>query len=405
MKTVLIICEYNPFHSGHKYQITDIRKTFGEDTKIIALMSGNFTQRGEIAIADKFLRAKCAVLEGVNLVLQLPFPFSSASAEFFAKAGVEIANSLGIVDVLAFGSECGDIKSLTSVARNMLKEEYKTEVQALKKDEKNKTLGYPKICEAAYRRLYGEHLSSIISKPNNILAIEYIKALILTDSSIIPYTTKRSGASFSAKKIEKSAHQSATAIRELLTSDTHSALEYIPLSSKEHFLSAYKSKEIPSNQDRLSAAVLSYFSLNSPLQRYDIHDADGGLYNRLITLSNKATSIAHLTQLASTKKYTDSRIRRAIWFSFFGVTSSDVRATPEYTQVLAMDSCGQAMLKLIKKTSAIAVITKPSATPKSESGKIQKELSDKADFLFEFSKPIAKSGDTPLKTSPFVKKD
>ena len=111
MKTVAIISEYNPFHSGHKYQIERIREEFGSDTAIVAVMSGNFTQRGEIAFFSKGARAKAAVLSGVNLVLELPFPFSSSSAEFFAKSGVRIADSIG-ADYLSFGSESGNLSEL-----------------------------------------------------------------------------------------------------------------------------------------------------------------------------------------------------------------------------------------------------------------------------------------------------
>ena len=113
MKTVAIIAEYNPFHSGHEYHINKIREEFGSDTRILAIMSGNFTQRGEIAYADKYFRAECAVRCGVNLVLELPFPYSLSSAEIFAKSGVKIADALGVTDILSFGSEAGSIETLT----------------------------------------------------------------------------------------------------------------------------------------------------------------------------------------------------------------------------------------------------------------------------------------------------
>ena len=165
-------------------------------------------------------------------------------------------------------------------------------------------------------------------------------------------------------------------------------------------------KAFPCDTDRLSSAVLSYFRLSSPTDACNIHDADGGLYNRLIASSIKATSITNLTELAATKKYTAARIRRAIWYSFFGVTSSDIKAKPKYTQVLAMDSLGQTLLKRIKKTTVFPIITKPSATEKlSEEALRQKELSDKADFIFELSRPIPSCADVQLKAKPFVKKD
>ena len=406
MKTALIISEYNPFHSGHKYQIEDVRKSYGEDTAVIALMSGSFTQRGEIAIADKFTRAECAILGGANLVLLLPFPYSVSSAEFFARAGVEIANNLGIVDILAFGSESGDVATLSEIAKNMLSDDFKVRLEELMKASENKAIGYPKLCEIAYNEIFSSELSSAFFSPNNILAIEYLKALILTNSNIAPYTTKRIGAGYNAEEITNSEHQSASAIRKEFKKDINSALEYIPNSSKKTFLKAYNSMSLPCDEDRLSSAVLSFFRLSSPTDSCNIHDADGGLYNRLITSSFKATSITNLTDLAATKKYTTARIRRAIWYSFFGVTSSEIRTMPKYTQALGMDLIGQTLLKRIKKTTGFPIITKPTATENlDEIALKQKQLSDKADFIFELSKPKSSPAETPLISKPFVKKD
>ena len=406
MKTVLIISEYNPFHEGHKYQLEDIRRTFGEQTAIIALMSGNYTQRGEIAIADKFTRAECAVRGGVNLVLHLPFPFSSSSAEFFATAGVKIANALGIVDVLAFGSECGDTALLTDVAQNMMSDKFINSLNCAIDDENKKSVGYPKLCEIVYNSLYKNKVQSDFFTANNILALEYIKALLNTRSKIKPYTTKRLGAKYNEEKITNDKFQSASAIREEFFKNTISALNFIPNSSLDTISYAISNGEMPCNTDRLSTAVLSFFSLNSPDDLRTIHDADGGLYNRLKASSLRATSISSLTKLASTKKYTTARIRRAIWYSFFGVTSSDVRTAPHYTQVLAMDKAGQALLKKVKKTTAFPIITKPSSTDGlDETALRQKKLSDYADFLFELSKPAPSPAEKVLKATPFVKKE
>ena len=406
MKTALIISEYNPFHSGHKYQIDDIRANFGDDTLIIALMSGNYTQRGEVAIADKFARAEAAVLSGVNLVLLLPFPYSVSSAEFFATAGVEIANRLGVVDIIAFGSETGNVDKLTKIASNMLSDSFKNRLSELLANPEYKSLGYPSLCELAYSDTFGDAIKSSFFTPNNILAIEYIKALIISKSNIKPYTTKRVGADYNEEEITDSKLQSATAIRNLLNTSIDSASDYIPECTKSVLIRELSQKRFPCDTDRLSPAVLSIFRLSSPTDSCNIHDADGGLYNRLIASSIKANSITNLTELATTKKYTAARIRRAMWYSFFGVRASDMKTKPKYTQVLAMDSLGQALLKRIKKTTDFPIITKPSADENLSNDALrQKELSDKADFIFELSRPIPSSADTQLKAKPFVKKD
>ena len=171
MKTVATICEYNPFHRGHEYHLSEIKRQFGEDIAVIAIMSGNYTQRGEIAIADKYLRAECAVRAGVNLVLELPFPHSSSSAEFFASAGVKIADSIGVVDYLSFGSEIGDISLLSDIAQDMSSDEYKAALSNFILDDKNAAVGYPRACECVYEALYNKKLSSGVFSPNNITSL------------------------------------------------------------------------------------------------------------------------------------------------------------------------------------------------------------------------------------------
>ena len=405
MKTVAIIAEYNPFHSGHEYQIKKIREEFGDDTGIIAIMSGNYTQRGEIAIMDKSLRAECAVRCGVNLVLELPFPFSSSSAEFFSKSGVRIADSLGVVDYLSFGSECGSIDQLVSVAEKMNSNEYNTELKNNLTAKSTRTLGYPQICEHTYTKLYGAIPEVDISTPNNILALEYIKALNNIKSSIKPHTIKRVGSGYSEENIQNSEHQSASAIRKLITDDVVSAAKYIPKALKNILIDNFEAKNFPCNCERIAAAIISKFRINSPTESADFHDAGGGLYNRLQSASFEATKISKLIELADTKKFTTARIRRAVWFSFFGVTSSEVKELPLYTQVLAMDNVGKSILKQIKKISDFPILTKPSARSALQGdAKRQKLLTDKCDSIFQLTKPKDVSGNLSLLTSPFVMK-
>ena len=403
MKTVAIIAEYNPFHTGHEYQINRIRAEFGQDTRIIAIMSGNYTQRGSIAIIDKSTRAECAVRCGINLVLELPFPFSSSSAEFFAKSGVYIASSLGVVDILSFGSELGDINKIKLIADNMNSKLYQDKLSEIINTSNNKNIGYPALCEKAYKLLFAEDIISDFFTPNNILAIEYIKALSSFGSTITAHTLKRVGAEYSENKITDEAHQSASAIRNLMLTSFDSAMEYIPNKAKDTVISAHTNKHMPCVEDKLSSAVISHLRLNSP--EAQIHDANGGLYNRLQNASFEASTISKLTEIAGTKKFTSSRIRRAIWYSFFGVTSSDVKELPQYTQVLAMDNVGKSILKDVKKKMDFPVVTKPSSYDfLSAAAKRQKELSDKADSVFQLTKPDLTHGKLSLKTSPFVLK-
>ena len=404
MKVAAIISEYNPFHLGHKYQIDMLREKLGEDTAVIAIMSGNYTQRGELAICDKTIRARSAVDCGVNLVLELPFPFSMSSAEFFAKSGVKIASEIGVVDYLVFGSESGDIRELSDIASIMSSTEYSMILDDMIASQEYKEYGYPELCEIALTRLYGKALSKGLLSPNNILAIEYIKALSALGSSIIPYTVKRIGAGYNDLINPMTDFQSASAIREELLQNNISALDYVPKNANAVYHSAIEEGKMPSDSTLLDKAVISSLRLNSPSSGADIHDAAGGLYNRLCDISADATSISMLTAEAETKKYTKARIRRAIWNTYFGVTSSDVRSLPAYTQVLAMDDIGRALLKAIKKTSDFPVITKPSSYKDYPDNVVrQKELSNRADSIYGLTLKNANSGRFPLIFTPYVK--
>ncbi|MBR2343392.1 MAG: nucleotidyltransferase family protein [Clostridia bacterium] len=401
MTTVAIVCEYNPFHNGHKYHIDRIREDFGPDTTVIAVMSGNFTQRGECAIADKGLRAKCAVLGGANLVLELPFPFSAASAELFASAAVSIIDSLGTVDYISFGSEAGELEPLLRVASAMQTEEYERAVARLSDDPTLRSLGYPAICAEALSSL-GE--SELDFTPNNILALEYIKALSKRSSSIRLHTVKRMGAGYNDLFSPSTELQSATAIREAVLAKNISALEYTPNSTKKCILDAIADGSFPCDGERLGAAIISSLRISPSRQDVEPHDCGGGLYNRLRAKSLEANTLSGLVRLSQTKKYTAARIRRAIWFSYLGVTSSSVSEAPLYTQLLALDTRGRQGLKEIKRCGTIPVLTKPADTDAlSERALIQKALSDRADSVFQLTKPTPPSGAYALKYTPFVK--
>lgn len=399
-----IICEYNPFHNGHLYQIEKIREEFGADTNIIAVMSGNYVQRGGIAMADKSLRAKCAVLSGVNLVLELPFPYSMSSAEYFAKSAVHIFDSIGCVDYISFGSESGSIQKLTKIAKLMLSKEFTSEFNLLSNDTEKRKLGHAAICEHTLKKLIDNDGDYVPLTSNNILAIEYIKAGIILNSQIKFHTVKRKFNSFSDEKIVSGKVQSATAIRAAIESKDISALEFVPDITKKYILQAISDGDFPCENERLSTAIIASLRLNSSTLQDEIHDAAGGLYNRLRELSFKANTIQSLICTAESKNFTKSRIRRTLFYSLLGVTSSQFKILPAYTQLLAFDSNGRAMLKKIGKQSQFPILTKPSDIQKLPDIAIpQKMLSDKADAIFQMAKPVPKDGNSALRFTPFVK--
>ena len=401
MKTVAIISEYNPFHSGHLYQIQRIREEFGEDTRIVAIMSGNFTQRAEVAIADKSARAKMAVLSGVNLVLELPFPYSMGSAELFARAGVSIAEGLGCIDVLSFGSECGDISLLTETAALMRSTPFLTTLDTVQRE--NSLLGHAKVLEITLAKYIGADNAKALLCPNNILALEYLKAIKDLGGSIIPHTIARNGADYRCTEKTEDTHQSAGAIRKSLLEDNMLLSVYIPKAARAVLAEEIDKGAAPCKEEKLSSAILSYFRLNKPTASCKFMDAKGGLYNRLITKSYEAHDISSLAALTETKKFTNARIRRAIWFSFFGVTSSEAKTLPKFTRVLALDKVGQSVLRDAKSQASISVFSKPSERPLCKETAQQKELADRADAVFQLTKPDKTSGSYAMLTSPFFK--
>lgn len=404
MKIAAIVAEYNPFHNGHKYQIDKAREILGEDTAIVVVMSGNYTQRGELAICDKLIRAKSAVNCGVDLVLELPHPYSMSSAEFFAKSAIHIIEKIGVADYLVFGTEDSAIEEIKDYVDLTESDEFKALYQRLSSDKEFADLGYPKLCEITASKLNPAINAKKFSSPNNILAVEYIRALKKECSHIIPLPITRKGAGYNDNLIEGTMFQSASAIRSLITDGDISALKYIPEGARNIYSSALSSKKMPSSEDRLSTALITNLRLNPPSFSGEIHDASGGLYNRLYKLSFKANSIQSLTSAAETKKYTKARIRRAIWNTFFGVTSSEVRTLPAFTQILAMNSVGRQVLKRIPKTADFHVFTKPSRSSSLPEHIIEaKARADRADSVYGLSLEDPNNGSFYLTMTPYVK--
>ncbi len=400
MKTVAVIAEYNPFHNGHAYHLDTIRHTFGEDTAIVIIMSGNYVQRGDVAIADKLTRASAAVACGANLVLECPFPFSMTSAELYAKAGVFIADALGVVDVLSFGSECGNADCLKQAAKTLDSASFRQVFQDIKK--KHAAFGHAKVMQMAYKALCGDVPAEILSSPNDLLSIEYLRALSALSSTIEPHIIRRVGASYHDSRAN-TVYPSATALRSVIRE--HGTLTgLVPTPCADLMASAVEQKKAPCDGEKLFPAVLSSFMLNTSVPS-NIHDAGGGLYEHLRRAGGEATSLSSWIAHSETKKYTRARLRRALWYAYFGVTSSDVTSTPGYTQLLGADPLGCSLLKRMRKTASIPILTKPSDTAVLSGAALrQKALSDSADRMFALTRPVAMPPASALRFTPYLKK-
>lgn len=350
MKISAVICEYNPFHNGHKY-LTDCAKEKGA-THITAIMGGNFLQRGNVAIADKHIRTACALSSGVDLVLELPVPYATASAEKFALGGVETANGLGCIDSLLFGSEAGDMEQLENCAELLISENF---LNRLKHELSNGT-SYPRAVYETAETLYGKKTADILSSPNNTLAIEYIKALKKTKSHIIPETVLRKGTGYHSSEIWKNI-SSASYIRKLLTENNEDAFGLMPENCCKILKSEFakNGKAVLKNGERAMLYKLRSMTANDFKCLPDVSE---GLENRIYNAVRSCTSIDEIASAIKTKRYTHARITRILLYAFLDITKEIQNSPLPYIRVLGFNSKGAEILKTAKKTAKLPIITK-----------------------------------------------
>lgn len=346
MKTVGVIAEYNPFHFGHKYLIDEAKKKTKAD-RVVVVMSGNSVQRGDFAIVDKFSRAKEAVRNGADLVLELPFCYSSQSAEYFAKGSIDILNSLGCIDYLCFGSEKEDLEKLSQIADILLDESINEKIKIKLKE----GFSYPVARKKAVLESIGE-ASDVMDNPNDILAIEYIKRLKKLDSKIIPCPIKRVGSSYHDKEIIGN-FPSATSIRTFFNSNTDS--EYSKLNIKSglsvdmlNFLSIAKENNNLMSMDLFFNELKNIIIREKNLS--DIFEVGEGLDNLIKKNILKANTIDELIFSLKSKRYTYTRIRRILFNILIGLTKDDMKIVKKsdeisYVKLLAFNNNGRNILK------------------------------------------------------------
>ncbi len=343
---IAIIAEYNPFHDGHAYQIAETRRAFGDDATVTVILGGIFSQRGAPYIAPPYIRAEAAILCGADLVVELPFPFSCAPASVFARAGVEIAAALG-ADVLSFGSECGDIEALKTMLARLDSKEMREALAAAKDESVSKTRLYAHV----YEELYGEDAPTA---PNDILAIEYLRAIEASGAALTPYTIRRIG----DYKSGEGGFASASVLRKAYAEHGIEAFGgAIPDAAYSIFEKAEADGLFAPNYEKLAGAALLKFAEGSG----DIAFSGGGLSGHVAKAAKSVKSLAALCQAAATKRYTDTEISRCILYTLLGVTAADMAAPVRYTRVLAMGERGKAVLA---EPHGIEILTKPSAVQK-----------------------------------------
>lgn len=349
MKIAGIIAEYNPFHNGHAYQIEQTRRAGA--THVAVAMSGSFVQRGEAAMLDKWTRTRAAIEGGADLVVELPTVFATAAANRFARAGVFILNQL-LVDMISFGSECGDINKLKRTALAV-----SGAAKSFAFSELLSTgVSYPRAIYEAVCREYPNELSDILKSPNNILAIEYINAISEINNTIVPFTVERVGAEHDSEH-PNGRFASASYLRQRLLRG-RDIEGFVPASAFMEMTESFKHGYSPILQEELEATILYKLRNMSKAELCELPDVCEGFENRLFFAIRNASSVEELYSLAKTKRYTLARIRRIICAALLGIRVGDSDVSPQYIRVLGANSRGNEILKAAKKTSAIPISPK-----------------------------------------------
>ena len=334
MKTVGIICEYNPLHLGHQKQIDRIRAQFGEETAIICAMSGNFVQRGSPAIIDKSARAQAAVSCGADLVLELPVTTALSSAEGFAAGGVRVLSPL--CDTLCFGAETANRDILVSVAQALLSDSF----PPLLRSELDTGKSFPAAREAALGRMGVK--SDILSQPNNTLAVEYCKAILSQGAAMEPYPIHRQG-SYHALSVDAD-NPSATAVRNLMLI-SHNWKSCVPQAART-VLEGAALHSISAGEK----AVLARLRTMTEEAFEALPYGNEGLWRKFMHAARRESTLEEILNATKSKRYTRTRLDRMVMCAFLGISAEDLQMEIPYTRVLAFTSRGRAILREVKKS-------------------------------------------------------
>ena len=339
METAGIVAEYNPFHRGHAWHIAETRRRLGGDAPVVCVMSGHWVQRGECALADKWLRAALALDRGADLVVELPTPWAMASAEPFARGAVSLLAATGVVDVLSFGSETGELAPLEEAAAALDAPDYPERLRA--------ALGRGLSFPAARQEAAG---AACLSAPNNNLGVEYLRSIRALGSTIRPLTVPRQGVGHDGPAAGGFA--SASELRRLLRAGRGE--EAAP------YLTAPWSGELADMQ-HIERAVLARLRTMGEGDWAALPDGGGaeGLPSRLAKAAREAVSLEDFYTRAKTRRYPHARLRRLALAAFLDLRAAERPAAPPYVRVLGLGGRGRALLRKMKDTCPLPVIVKP----------------------------------------------
>lgn len=345
-----IIAEYNPFHNGHQYQLEQVRLMGA--THIAVAMSGNYVQRGDLSVYSKWTRARAALLCGADLVVELPTPCAMSPARDFAHAGVFLLHALG-VDRICFGSETGEIAPLKQTATWIEQAEQSDGIkQALQQG-----MSYPQARETVVRARYGEQAARMLREPNNLLGMEYLRAVERIAPSMEVQMIRRTGVSHDAAQPGGQA-ASASYLRGLLLEGRQEQVErYVPAPAFQVYLNSPEYRT-PVSAASLEQALLYRLRMMEISELKRIRDVTEGFENRLYRAAREAHSLAEILQELSTKRYTQSRMRRILLNCLLGINRDSFGKTPQYARILGCNARGIEILRQAKDHAPLPISPK-----------------------------------------------
>ena len=377
-KVLGIVAEYNPFHNGHLYHLNESKKQSDADYSV-CVMSGNFTQRGDTAIIDKWSRTEMALKNGIDLVIELPVVYSISSAENFAYGSMSVLDKLGIVDTVSFGSEVGDLTILDSIAEILCTEP--KEYVSLLNHELSRGISFPKAREKALLMYLNDirKYANVLSNPNNILGIEYLKALRNLKSNLTPMTIKRKDSDYNSTAI-KDGFASSTAIRKIITKPS-SLSKVVPEETFSIIDNKIKHGQIVNGLSTFEKEILYKLRIMPIEWIADLPDVSEGLEHAIKNAANSCNNVADLVSLVKSKRYTQTRIQRILLYALLDITKQDMENSKKgvpYIRVLGMTENGKQLLSsIVTRNKKLNIITSPKKFMDHSNNKISKSLFSK----------------------------
>ena len=376
-KILAIICEYNPFHNGHLYQLNESIKLVNPDY-VVCIMSGNFVERGNTALINKWARTEMALNAGVDMVIELPTVYSISSAENFASGAIKILNSLNCDTYLSFGSESGDISVLNKFAEILYREP--AEYVTMLNHELSKGLSFPKARENAMLLYINDirNSATVLSGSNNILALEYLKQIMKTGNKITPITIKRIGTEYNSLSSSNNI-ASATAIRELLL-QKKSVKNLMPKSSYSILKDELGNGRFVLDVAQFEKQIIYKLRCMSVEQIANLPDVSEGLEYKIKEAANTCNTLEALMFMIKSKRYTMTRINRILLYALLDISKQDYINSQKiipYTRILGMSENGKLLLSKLSKNRKLNVITSVKQFMDKNNNKLLKAMLEK----------------------------